>query len=301
MTSSGDIESRAHADAPASGAGSPAETDFPVGSGASSTNEAIEVAELVGRLAADEKVSERERGRLLRRLAGAVARSARTAGVTGMASGRWLADLLVATAPRIPVRDLEALRDHHHGLDGEALADSLLTTAARSTATVGAAGGALSAAKFAAPPTLLTTPVQIVAETLVISAVEVKLIAELHEVYGIHVHGSGTQRGLAFVQAWARQRGIDPLKPGSLTLALGTAARTALRQRLLRVLGRNLTTLGPFLTGAVAGSTLNHRATKSLGHAIRSDLRGRVVRGSAPAGEPSSLPNEGGSPRRREL
>jgi hypothetical protein len=39
------------------------------------------------------------------------------------------------------------------------------------------------------------------------------------------------------------------------------------------VFGRHLTTLGPFLTGAVAGGTLNHTATKRLADNIRADLR----------------------------
>jgi hypothetical protein len=47
----------------------------------------------------------------------------------------------------------------------------------------------------------------------------------------------------------------------------------ALRNRLMRTLGRHLTTLGPFLTGAVAGGALNRMATKRLGEAIRNDLR----------------------------
>jgi hypothetical protein len=58
-----------------------------------------------------------------------------------------------------------------------------------------------------------------------------------------------------------------------VTLALGAATKTALRNRLMRTLGRHLTTLGPFLTGAVAGGALNRMATKRLGEAIRNDLR----------------------------
>ena len=40
--------------------------------------------------------------------------------------GRWLVDLFVDIAPRIPVRDAETLRDHYDGLTGEALADQLV-------------------------------------------------------------------------------------------------------------------------------------------------------------------------------
>ena len=67
------------------------------------------------------------------------------------------------------------------------------------------------------------------------------------------------------------------MAPGSVTIALGTAAKTALRNRLMRTLGRHLTTLGPFLTGAVAGGTLNRVATRRLAAAVRADLRPRAL------------------------
>jgi hypothetical protein len=234
-----------------------------------------EMVELVGRLSGEEDLDRETRGRLLGRFARLMAASARRAGAAGIAGGRWMTDLVEQLAPHIPVRDLETLRAHHHGLEGEELADSLVRAAQRTTAGVGAAGGALAAVEFTAPPLLLTAPVQIVAETVVVATIEVKLIAELHEVYGIHIQGTGAARGALFLQAWAQQRGVDPLKPGSVTAALGVAARTGLRKRLTRTFGRHLTTLGPFLTGAVAGSALNRQATKRLADSVRSDLRGR--------------------------
>jgi hypothetical protein len=239
-----------------------------------------EIGELVGRLSGEEELDRETRGRLLGRLVRLLTVSARRAGTGGLASGRWLADIVTEVAPHVPVRDLETLRRHHHGLHGEQLADSLVRAAALSTAGVGAAGGALAAVEFVAPPLLLTAPAQLVAETVVVAAVEVKLIAELHEVYGIQVQGSGTQRAGVFLQSWVKRRGVDPLKPGSAALALGFATRQALRRRLLRTLGRHLSTLGPFLTGAVAGGALNRTATRRLADEIRADLR-RVL-GAAP-------------------
>jgi hypothetical protein len=244
-----------------------------------------EIGELVGRLSGEEEMDRETRGRLLGRLVRLLTVSARRAGTGGLASGRWLADIVTEVAPHVPVRDLETLRRHHHGLQGEQLADSLVRAASLSTAGVGAAGGALAAVEFAAPPLLLTVPAQLVAETVVVAAVEVKLIAELHEVYGIQVQGTGTQRALVFLQSWVKRRGVDPLKPGSATLALGFAARQALRRRLLRTLGRHLSTLGPFLTGAVAGGALNRTATRRLAGEIRADLH-RVLGASPP---PSAL------------
>mgnify|MGYP001307965619 CR=1 FL=1 len=232
-----------------------------------------EVGELVERLTAPGELEPAERRKLLGRLTRALARGAAKAKETGVGRGRFLADVFLNIAPRIPIRDLHTLSQHHQGLTGEELADDLVRTAMKATMTVGAIGGAAAAAEFAAPPLLLSAPAQLVAETIVVAAIEVKLLAELHEVYGVRVDGTGAQRAVAFTAAWAKQRGIDPLAPSSVTLALGAATKTALRNRLLRVLGRHLTTLGPFLTGAVAGGTLNRMATKKLAATVRADLR----------------------------
>ncbi|MEU5862493.1 hypothetical protein ABZ815_15040 [Nonomuraea sp. NPDC047529] len=232
-----------------------------------------EVGELVVRLTQPGELEPAERRRLLGRLAKSLATGAKKARASGAGRGRWLAEVFLSIAPRIPIRDLHTLSEHHHGLTGEELADDLVRTAQKATMTVGAIGGALAAAQFAAPPLLLSAPAQLVAETIVVAAIEVKLLAELHEVYGVRVQGTGTQRAFAFTSAWAKQRGIDPLAPASVSLALGAASKAALRNRLMRTLGRHLTTFGPFLTGAVAGGALNRGATGKLGKAIRADLR----------------------------
>ncbi|TDB82957.1 hypothetical protein E1264_30390 [Actinomadura sp. KC216] len=236
-------------------------------------NGSAEIGELVGRLTAEENMDRETRGRLLGRLAALLGQKTRRAGAAGVARGRWLGDLLVEAAPHIPIRDLETMQAHHHGLMGEELADKIVKVAGNGTTAVGAAGGVLAAVQFTAPPLLLTAPAQLAAETLVVAAIEVKMIAELHEVYGITVQGTGTARGAAFVTSWARQRGVNPLEAGSLTSALGTAAKSALRKRMLRTFGRSLGTMGPFLTGAAAGAALNRSATKALAAKIRHDLR----------------------------
>ncbi|WP_425550755.1 hypothetical protein [Actinoallomurus liliacearum] len=243
-----------------------------------------EMAELVGRLS-DDEIDNGTRGRLLGRLARLLAARARRARAAGLARGRWLTDVVAEIGPHIPVRDLQTLRAHHQGLTGERLADSLVRAAQRATTAVGATGGALAAVEFVTPPLLLSAPAQIVAETVAVAAIEVKLIAELHEVYGVQVPGSGTARGAVFLQLWAQQRGFDPLQPGSVAAALGLAARTGLRKRLMRTLGRHLTTMGPFLTGAVAGGTLNRTATRRLADTVRKDLRRAI---GAPAPRPGA-------------
>jgi hypothetical protein len=160
------------------------------------------------------------------------------------------------------------------GLDGDALADRLIRNAARATAGVGAAGGGVAAVEWAVTPTLLSAPVLLAAETVAVVAIEIKLIGELHEAYGVPVPGSSSQRAGAMIQSWATRRGVNPFLPGmSVGAVLGSTVRTQLREMLLRRFGRNLTTLGPFLTGAAVAGYLNRRATRGLGDLIRADLR----------------------------
>ena len=235
-----------------------------------------QVAELVARLSSEEMDASTRR-RLLAKLSAAVAQTARTAGGVAVLGGRWLVDLFLDVAPRIPVRSAETLREHYDGLTGEALADQLVVTASRATALVGAAGGALAAVEWAAPPTLLSMPIQVATETLVVAAIETKLVAELHEAYGLGVAGSGTQRGLSYVQSWADRRGVDPFNPLTFSHGLSGVAKRSIRNRLLARSGRMLTTYGPFLTGAVVGATVNRGETRKLGDKLRNDLRRRTT------------------------
>lgn len=185
-------------------------------------------------------------------------------------------DTLFEVAERLPVRDRDTLRAHHPGIPDQELAGRLIRNASHATAAIGAAGGGVAAVEWAAPPTLLSAPVLITAETIAVAAVELKLIGELHELYQIPVTGSPVQRATALLTAWASQRGVNPLTPGmGVGAVLSTAARKELRERLLRRFGRNLTTLGPLLTGAVVGAELNRRATRSVGELIRKDLHRR--------------------------
>lgn len=232
-----------------------------------------EVGELVGRLS-DGALDTAERTRLLARLTGALAGGFRAAGARAALSGRWLADLVLDVAPHVPVRDLLTLREHHGGLSGDELAASLVRSACLATAGVGAAGGALAAVQHAALPTLLAAPVQLTAETLAVVAVELKLVAELHVVYGRAPVGGRGEVASAYVAAWAAKRGVDHASGvPALGVVLGAAARQQLRRRLARRLGRNVSTMAPFLAGAVAGAELNRRETRSLGTALIEELR----------------------------
>ncbi|WP_433721359.1 hypothetical protein ACQP2Y_38845 [Actinoplanes sp. CA-051413] len=214
------------------------------------------------------------RRRLLGRLVGDVRRRGLGQLFRPQAALRWMADVVADVAPHVPVRDRATLRRHYDGLDGDELAERLIRNAARATAGVGAAGGGVASLEWAATPTLLSAPVLLAAETVAVVAIELKLLGELHEVYGRPVTGSAVERATALIQAWSGQRGVNPLVPGvGVATVLGTAARKELQGTLLRRFGRNLTTLGPLLTGAAVASYLNRRATRSLGDKLVKDLR----------------------------
>ncbi|MGK5443017.1 hypothetical protein ACSNN7_14545 [Micromonospora sp. URMC 105] len=232
-----------------------------------------ELGATVAALTADD-IEPARRRQLLTRLVG----QARARGLADLfkpkAALRWMTDTVADVAPHVPVRDLATLRRHFPGLDDEALAERLVRNASRATAGVGAAGGGIAAVEWVATPTLLSAPVLLAAETVAVVAIELKLIGELHEVYHVPLPISGSQRAIALVQSWASQRGINPMMPGvGVGAVLGTAARKELRDTLLKRFGRNLTTLGPFLTGAAVASYLNRRATRALGDELRRDLR----------------------------
>jgi len=231
-----------------------------------------QVAQIVGRLGED-GVSRKEQAALLGQLSGVAASRAKQAGAKAVGSGRYLADLLLEAAPHIPIRDVETLSAHHKGLTGEALADALVRNAQRTTAGIGAAGGAVAAAEWAAMPVLVAVPLEVVVETIAVAAVEVKLTAELHAVYGVPVEGTGTQRAIAFAGAWANRRGIDPLRPWTIPNVLGIAGRQQLAKRMMLRFARNLGTVIPFLIGAVVGARVNHTETQTLGQVLRADLR----------------------------
>ncbi|MEU1686304.1 hypothetical protein [Micromonospora sp. NPDC005707] len=235
--------------------------------------EADQLGATVAALTADDLPPARRR-QLLTRLVG----QARARGLTDLfkpkAAVRWMADTVAEVAPHVPIRDLATLRRHFPGLDDEAIADRLIRNASRATAGVGAAGGGVAAVEWAVTPTLLSAPVLLAAETVAVVAIELKLIGELHEVHRLPLPAGGAQRAVSLVQSWATQRGVNPMMPGvGVSAVLGTAARRELRDSLLRRFGRNLTTLGPFLTGAAVAGYLNRRATRSLGDQLRKDLR----------------------------
>jgi hypothetical protein len=182
---------------------------------------------------------------------------------------RWLADEVLVLAPRLPVRDQAKLRVQFPGKAPDEVADALIEGAARASAAVGATIGVWSVL-----PVAPAFPAEIVTETLTLVGIEIKLIAELHEVYGMRPPGDLASRMTSYVGSWATRRGVS-LTPGGVVLALGSPLARRLQRRLAARAGRSAVSLGPLLTGAAAGAFLNRRETRRLGHEIRDDLRSR--------------------------
>ncbi|CAM5336164.1 putative protein OS=Streptomyces aurantiogriseus OX=66870 GN=GCM10010251_44550 PE=4 SV=1 [Streptomyces aurantiogriseus] len=192
----------------------------------------------------------------------------RKGGSRARAGVAYLADRIIENAPRIPVRDLPTLRRQFPGLGPEQLADKLVTGAANATSTVGAGVGA--AAMLPVPPAM---PTEIAAEITGVAAIELKLIAELHEVYGVRPPGNLKDRSTAYLHSWSGERGVDVMKPASLNSALGGQMKRELRQQIMKRMVRDLPNLMPFLVGAAVGAVMNRRDTKKLAAKIRADLR----------------------------
>jgi hypothetical protein len=191
--------------------------------------------------------------------------------------GQWLAGQAMEMAPKVPIRGISTLRDQYPGLGPDELADRLIRSAARASAGVGAAMG-----MAAATPFIPTMPVELAVETLALVGIELKLVAELHEVYGMPAPGSRTERMLAYLGAWANRRGVRITGEG-VALAVGSPLRRKLERRLVAKAGQSTLSLAPLLAGAAAGLMVDHRETRRLGLQVRDDLRKRAASGPAVA------------------
>jgi hypothetical protein len=198
------------------------------------------------------------------------ARRGATSASRGVGSGlNWLTGQVLAMGPRLRFRDRATLRAQFPGRSDDEIAQRLIERAARASAAVGGATGA-----WAALPALPAFPAEVAAETLAVVGIEVKLVAELHEIYGMNAVGSRTERARAYIGSWASRRGIYQVDGGLLLIAGSPLARQLTRRLAARV-RRSTFALAPLFTGAVAGAALNRRETRRLGREIRDDLRQR--------------------------
>src|SRR6516164_1388125 len=234
------------------------------------------IAEQAAELATEVTEAEQpeERRRLTAAFAAAARSGARATG-RGVRAARqragtgtgWFTAQVVAMAPRLRVRNGAMLRAQFHGKNTEDIADALIVGASRASGAVGAAVGA-----WAALPALPAFPVELVTETLALVGIELKLIAELHEVYGMAPPGNAADRATAYIGAWTHRRGVLAA-PGGLILVAGSPLGRRLRLRLAARTGRSAFSLAPLFTGAAAGAMLNSRETRRLGLDVRADLR----------------------------
>ena len=235
-----------------------------------------------------------ERRRLVSSFTKAVVSGARATGRGTRAVQRragdgtgWLADHVVAMAPRLRVRDAAALRAQFPGKSPDEIAEALIEGAARAAAAAGGGAGLV-----ATLPVLPAFPAEIAAETLVLVGIELKLVAELHEAYGVPATGNAAERARAYLAAWAHRRGFS-MVPGGLLLAAGSPLARQLRRRLFARVRRSTFSLAPLFTGAIAGAVLNRREMKRLGRDIVADLRrGPVVRAEVVGRPPLTGPRD---------
>lgn len=214
-----------------------------------------------------------------RHLVGLLRRSFRFSRKGVSFSSQGLADVLLKTAPLLRIRDAETLSRCYGGMTGPALAGQLIRQAGHRSAAIGGLTGAVAGAGALAPPLWIVLPAEIVGETLLIAAIEIKLVAELHEVYGLPIEGDQRDRGMALVQAWSERRGLsleELAASGDARTAFGRGTRNQIiqmvRRRFMARVARNVSSVLPLLVGAAAGAELNRRATRDLGDAVVKDL-----------------------------
>ena len=243
-----------------------------------------QLTELLVAAGSSSRMSRAERARALGKAVPALAVSAQRAGLRAVAAGRWITDVAMEIAPRIPVRDRETLHRQYPGQTDAQIAAELIRVASLVTAALGAAAGALAAVEFAAPPTLLMAPAQLGAHLLAVLLVETKLVAELHELADRRPNGGPAERAGAYLVSWSQRKALDaifkpshasgPMTEGStgLTAVLSATAVIQIRRLLMRRLAHSTTTLAPLLLGAVAGAEIDRRATRAIGRMIARDL-----------------------------
>lgn len=192
-------------------------------------------------------------------------------------SGYGIADALLALAPKIPVRKKEEFVKRYGTQDANQLATYAIVSASRVSAGIGGATGAMANASLLSPPTWLALPVEIVAETVLIAMVEIRLIAELHEIYGVALDHDEETRAQQLLATWSSRKGVDIASLGAITPVLSARGIKAtlmrsIRRRILARSAKNVSSAVPFLIGAGLGAAINRKSTRTLGLAIKREL-----------------------------
>lgn len=202
---------------------------------------------------------------------------------TGHRASRWapqmvsvarMRDIARSIAPRLPIRDRPTLVRHLRTDDSERMADVLVRNASSATAVAGTVGGVFVLPARSGPALIAAIPIRVAAETLVVAMIELKLIGELHEVYGLPLAGTSSQRGTTALKLWASHRGIHISDAGGLVATLSQMARTPTTRRAAAAMsGKAMGRKGLRLGAGVAGAVDNRRSTVMLGDRVRAELR----------------------------
>jgi len=185
-----------------------------------------------------------------------------------------LRDVATGIAPRLPIRDRSTLEDHLKLRDPELMAHAIVKNAANATAVAGSIGGFLVITSRTGPGLILSIPLRVATETLVVAAIELKMIGELHEIYDQPLEGSATQRGTTALKLWASYRGLDVTDTGGIFQTVTEIARRpTTRRAAASVTGKALGGRGLRLGAGVVGAIENHKSSMSLGDQVRAELR----------------------------
>jgi hypothetical protein len=207
--------------------------------------------------------------------------SGRAGASRSAAPGGLLSDLLDAAAPALPIRDRERLRRAFPGASDAEIADALVARATTLTGGIGAATGGLAAAQWLAPPSLVAIPLELGAQTVLVAAVEVVLVGELHELAGRRPPGDAGARARAYLNSWTTQRAVGTSGAAGVFAVISTAGATALRRQVTKRLARSTTSMAPLLVGATLAARGNRKATVALADRLRADLGIDGPRGQA--------------------
>ena len=184
-----------------------------------------------------------------------------------------LGDLLAAAAPRLPIRDGDRLRRAFPGASDDEIADALVGPRRPADLRHRRGGRRAGGGPWFLPPSLLVLPLELGAETVLIGAVEVVLVGELHELHGRPAPGDARARASAYLQSWSEQRAVDGAGAAGLRLAPGhRGPAEPCAGAVTRKLVRSVPTAAPFLIGAAIAGRGNRRATETLAGRVLADL-----------------------------
>ncbi len=185
-----------------------------------------------------------------------------------------LREVATGIAPRLPIRDRATLEQHLKMRDPERLANAVTKNAANATAVAGSVGGFFFLAPRTGPGLLLSIPLRVAAETLVVAVIELKMIAELYEIYDQPLEGNSTQKGTTALKLWASFRGLDISDTGGIVQTVAEIARRpTTRRAAASVTGKALGGRGLRLGAGVLGAVENRKSSFQLAEQVRTELR----------------------------